>query len=145
MSGLINSAFGLLVAIAAIITLGLTGNLFSASPFVIAAQVLAVGLSVWARRSFPDGTFRVTAAPGGESIITRGPYRMIRHPMYAAVLIFIWAAVLSHRSLLTVLIGIVVTSVIVARVIAEEKLLRAHYPDYREYTKSTRALIPYIV
>ena len=127
------SPLPLLFVIAAIVVLGVTGNLFSLSPFVIAVQAVAVGLNVWARISFQSGTFRVTAAPGGASIITHGPYRFIRHPMYSAALLFIWAGVASHLSVLTLAIGIAVTTVGVARVIVEEQLLRAEYPEYFFY------------
>jgi protein-S-isoprenylcysteine O-methyltransferase Ste14 len=141
---MLTSAFPLLFVIAAIVGLGVTGNLLSWSPFVIAVQVVAVGLSVWARRSFQDGTFRVTAAPGSASLITRGPYRFIRHPMYAAALLFVWAAVVGHVSVATLAIGVAGAAVIVARVIAEDRLLRAQYPDYADYARSTRALVPYV-
>jgi protein-S-isoprenylcysteine O-methyltransferase Ste14 len=130
--------------VAAIVVLAVTGNLFSSSPFVIAAQIAAVGLNVWARRSFQEGTFRVSAAPASTSIIRRGPYRVIRHPMYSAALLFIWAAVVSHASVLTLTIGIVVTVVAIVRIIAEERLLRTRYPEYHEYTRSTKALVPYL-
>ncbi len=141
---MITSALPLLFGVAAIVVLAVTGNLFSASPFVIAAQVLAVGLNLWARRSFQPGTFRVTAVPGGSSIIRRGPYRFIRHPMYSAALLFGWAGILSHLSAMTLAIGIAVTAMIIARVIAEERLLIAKYPDYLEYARSTRAVVPYV-
>jgi protein-S-isoprenylcysteine O-methyltransferase Ste14 len=121
-----------------------TGNLFAWSPIVIAVQAAAVGVAVWGRRSFQDGTFRVTAAPGSQSIIRRGPYRFVRHPMYSGALLFVWAAVVSHLSLLTLVIGIAFTAVIVARVFAEERLLRARYPEYHDYTESTKALVPYL-
>jgi protein-S-isoprenylcysteine O-methyltransferase Ste14 len=142
---MITSALPLIFLVASIVALAVTGNLFSASPFVIATQVAAVGLNVWARRSFQEGAFRVSAAPAGASIMRRGPYRLIRHPMYAAALLFIWTAVVSHRSVLTLAIGIAVTVVVVARVIAEERLLRARYPDYQQYALSTKALVPYLV
>ena len=138
------SALPLLFIVAAIVVLGVTGNLLSSSPFVIAAQVAAVALNVWARISFRKGTFRVGAAPGGTSIIKRGPYRFIRHPMYAAALLFVWAAVASHLSTLTIAIGMVATALIIARVVVEERLLRATYAEYLDYSKSTKALIPYV-
>ena len=139
-----SSPLPLLLVIAVIIVLGVTGNMFSASPFVIVAQVAAVGLNIWARISFQSGTFRVTAAPGGATMITRGPYRFIRHPMYSAALVFIWAGVASHLSVLTLAIGIAVTAVCIARVIVEERLLRAQYPEYLDYSRSTKALIPFV-
>lgn len=141
---MVTSVLPLVFVVAAIVALAATGNLFSSSPFVIAAQVAAVGLNVWARRSFQKGTFRVSAAPAGTSIIRRGPYRVIRHPMYSAALLFIWAAVVSHASVLTLTIGIAATVVAIARVVAEERLLRAKYPEYHEYTRSTKALVPYL-
>jgi protein-S-isoprenylcysteine O-methyltransferase Ste14 len=141
---MIASALPLLIAVGAIVVLGVTGNLFASSPFVIAAQMAAVGLNLWARRSFQKGTFRVSAAPSGTSVIRRGPYRVVRHPMYSSVLLFIWAAVVSHASVLTLTIGIAATVMIVVRVIAEERLLRAHYPEYHDYTRSTKALVPYV-
>ena len=142
---MITSPLPLLVVVAAIAVLGVTGNLFAASPFVIPAQVAAAVLNIWARILFQRGTFRVTAAPGGAPIITRGPYRFIRHPMYSAALVFIWAGVASHLSELTLAIGIAVTAVVIARVVVEERLLRAKYPEYLDYSLSTKALIPFIL
>ena len=141
---MITSVLPLVLVIAAIVGFAVTGNLFSASPFVMAAQAAAVGVGVWARRSFHEGTFRVTAAPAAASIIRRGPYRVIRHPMYSAALLLIWSAVVSHRSAFTVTVGIVVTIVVVVRVAAEERLLRSQYPDYQDYARSTKALVPYL-
>lgn len=135
----------LVVVIGAIVVLAVTRNLFAASRYVLVLQAMAIALSVWARRSFPKGTFRVAADPGGASIVRRGPYRLIRHPMYAAVLLFIWAAVLSHLSLFTLAVGAVVTLVVASRVVAEERILRSRYPDYAEYARSTKAIIPFIV
>lgn len=141
---MIASALPLLVVVAAIVVLGVTGNLLTMSPLVIGVQAAAVGLSVWARRSFEKGAFRVTATPDSSSIIRSGPYRFVRHPMYSAALLFIWAGVVSHLSVWTLAIGIAVAGVIVARVVAEERLLRARYPEYDDYTRSTKALVPYV-
>ena len=141
---MMNSPLPLLFVIAAIVVLGVTGNLFSPSPYVIAAQVLAIVVNLWARTSFQSGTFRVTAGPGASTLIRRGPYRFVRHPMYLAALVFIWAGIASHISLLTLAIGLVVTGVCLVRVIVEERLLRAKYPEYPDYARSTKALIPFL-
>ena len=128
----------------AIVGLAATGNLFSASPFVIGAQVAAVALNIWARRSFETGTFRVSAAPAGVMMMRRGPYRIVRHPMYSAVLLFVWVGIASHVSAATLAVGIAVTAVAVARIVAEERLLRVQYPDYQAYARTTGALVPYL-
>ena len=139
------SAAPLLLVIASIVALGVTGNLFVLSPPVIAVQAAAIGLSIWARRSFQKGAFRVTAEPGGSAIIRNGPYRFVRHPMYAAALLFIWAAVVSHLSVFTVVVGLAVSGIAIARVVVEERLLRAQYSDYEDYARATKALVPFVV
>lgn len=144
-TGMITSPAPLIVVIGAIVALAVTRNLFTASPYVIALQATSVALSVWARRSFPTGTFRVDADPGGSSIIRRGPYRLIRHPMYTAALLFIWTAALSHLSLFTLALSGIVTLAVASRVVAEERVLRTRYPDYAEYAGSTKAIIPFLV
>lgn len=137
--------FALPFVILTLVVLAVTGNLFSASPLVIALQLLAVGLSIWARRSFPAGAFRVSSDPAADAVIQRGPYRLIRHPMYTAALLFIWTGVLSHLSLLTLALGIAVTAVVSVRIAVEERVLRDHYIGYSEYAASTRAIIPYLL
>ena len=138
------STLPLAFIVVAIVGLAATGNLFSASPFVIGAQVAAVALNIWARRSFETGTFRVSAAPAGVMMMRRGPYRIVRHPMYSAVLLFVWVGIASHVSAATLAVGIAVTAVAVARVVAEERLLRVQYPDYQAYARTTGALVPYL-
>jgi len=137
--------FALGAVIAALVILAVTDNLFSSSPLVIGAQVFAVCLAIWARRSFPTGAFRVTATPAADSVIQRGPYRLIRHPMYAAALLFVWAAVLSHLSAPTVAVGIILTGIVAARIVLEERLLREQYPEYATYVRSTKAVVPYLL
>jgi protein-S-isoprenylcysteine O-methyltransferase Ste14 len=139
------SRYALLLVIAAVILLAVTEDLFSSSAVVIAVQILAVGLAIWARRSFPTGAFRVDATPSADTVIRRGPYGLIRHPMYSAALLFIWAAVLSHLSLRTGILGVVVTVVIALRIILEERFLCERYPDYAAYMKVTKAIVPYLI
>src|SRR5580765_702931 len=137
---MILSVVPLLFVVTAIVVLGVTGNLFSAAPFVMTAQAAAVVLSVWARRSFQKDTFRVAAMPGSSSIIRVGPYRFVRHPMYAAALLLVWSGVVSHRSTFTLPIGLVTTAIVIARVVAEERLLRQRYPEYGDYSRTKKAL-----
>ncbi|HEY3287293.1 MAG TPA: methyltransferase [Gemmatimonadaceae bacterium] len=141
---MLTSPLPLALVLAALAYLGATGNLFSAAPAAIAAQVAAAALSLWARRSFQQGTFRVCAAPGG-AVIRRGPYRFMRHPMYTAMLLFSWTAVLSHWSGTSASVGVAITAVIIARIVAEERLLRAQLPGYVEYAREVKAVVPYLI
>jgi protein-S-isoprenylcysteine O-methyltransferase Ste14 len=137
--------FALHILILAILYLLISGNLLSPSPLVIAAQLLAVALSFWARRSFQVGQFRIQAEPKEGPLLSSGPYQLIRHPMYAAALLLIWSSILGHLSIITMIIGLIVTSGISIRIVTEEQLLRAQFPDYAEYSRKTKRIIPFII
>ncbi|MBN2009818.1 isoprenylcysteine carboxylmethyltransferase family protein [candidate division KSB1 bacterium] len=139
------SKFALLILVIAILYLLITGNIFSASPFVIGAQVLAIGISVWARRSFKSGGFNIHAEPKGEQLIVSGPYKYIRHPMYTSALLLIWSSVLSHLSPLEVGIGVIVTTSAFVRIAVEEQFLRARFADYENYSYTTSRIIPFLI
>jgi protein-S-isoprenylcysteine O-methyltransferase Ste14 len=133
-----------IVTLAAIGTLAVLGSFFTTSPWLLALYLLAVALAVWARTAFPAGAFRGGPPPGGAALIRRGPYRFVRHPMYSAALLLVWSGVIARLTWGTAALGVLVTAVAVARVVYEERLLRAALSDYGEYARSTRALIPFI-
>ncbi len=139
------SKFALLIIFLAILYLLISGNLFSTSPFVIAGQLLAVALSVWARRSFQAGQFSIHAEPAEGTLLFSGPYQFIRHPMYAATLLLIWSSILGHLSISSVVVGLIVAIVIAVRIMTEEQFLQTHYPEYANYSLKTKRIVPFII
>jgi protein-S-isoprenylcysteine O-methyltransferase Ste14 len=65
--------------------------------------------------------------------------------MYAGALLFLWAAVLSHLSLWTGIVGVVATTIIAIRIGIEERVLRQRYTDYDAYAQTTKAIVPYLL
>jgi protein-S-isoprenylcysteine O-methyltransferase Ste14 len=133
-------AFVLCIAVLAV-----RGSLISSMPVVIACQVCGLALMVWARVAFPKGSFRVTAEPAGSQVLQRGPYRFIRHPMYAGALLILWMSIAGHLTIFNAGIGSLATVAILGKILLEERLLRASFSDYAQYTRSTKALIPLIL
>ena len=115
------------------------------SILAVAGQLLAIGLSVWARCSFQDGQFIVHAEPVGEAMLRMGPYQAIRHPMYAAALLMIWSSVLGHPSPVTATLGVIVTIVIAIRIVTEDQFLREHFAEYAQYARTTKRVIPFVI
>jgi len=139
------SNFALPIVIITILYLLISGNLLSRSPLVIVVQLLAVALSIWARRSFQKNQFSIHPEPREGQLLLRGPYQFIRHPMYAATLLLIWSGILGHISLINLVIGIIVSGVVAIRIAIEEQYLRTHYPGYAEYSHRTKRIIPLII
>ena len=116
--------------------------LFSLEPWVIALQVAAALLMVWARMTFGMRSFHADAKPTAGGLVMSGPYRYIRHPIYAAICMFVWASVLSHLSPLTIFLGFLATVGVLVRLRCEETLLMERYPEYRDYCARTKRLLP---
>lgn len=138
------SLAGLLMMIGGLVGLIIRRQVLSNSLPVIALQALAVALMVWARLSLGRRSFHPTASPTEGGVVTAGPYRWVRHPIYTAVCLFSLACVVGHPSLFSLSMATVVTAGCVARMLTEEALLRARYPEYAEYARKTRRMVPYI-
>ena len=136
--------YTLIIVIVAFAALILQGDLFSSSALVIVGQICAILFSISARVAFGRQQLKVTADPGNGVLIQRGPYKFVRHPMYAAVLLFLWVSIAGHWSIFNAIVGVIATVFAVFRVSVEEKLLREHYPDYNEYALRTKRMIPFL-
>ena len=138
------SWFGLLAMAAGLVGLYLVHALFFPLPAVTAVQVLAVLLMLWARVTFGRRSFHASADPTQGGLMTTGPYRFIRHPIYTAACLFGWpGAVTAHTPLALALAALVTVGALV-RMLCEERLLVGLYPEYRDYAARTRRMIPYV-
>jgi protein-S-isoprenylcysteine O-methyltransferase Ste14 len=136
------SLVGLLMMIGGLFGLVLRREAFSTAATVLALQACAVALMAWARLTFGLRSFHPTAAPTSGGLVTNGPYRWIRHPIYTSVCLFAWACVVGHASWAAAGMAAVVTAGAVARVMAEEAELPGLYPEYREYSRRTKRMVP---
>ncbi|KTC83036.1 methyltransferase family protein [Legionella cincinnatiensis] len=81
----------------------------------------------------------------GQKVITVGPYRFIRHPMYLGAIFLFIGTSLALGSWWTLLLIPVLLSILVARILNEEKILVRDLPGYAKYQKKVRTrLIPFI-
>lgn len=110
----------------------------------IVFQTGAFGLMVWARITFGTRSFHATANTTKGKLVTNGPYRLLRHPIYAAVIYFVWAGVLCYRSVDAILLAALISACMIARMLLEEKFLMSNYDAYKEYSKQTYRLIPFL-
>jgi protein-S-isoprenylcysteine O-methyltransferase Ste14 len=108
-------------------------------------QGCAVGLMVVARITFGKRSFHAAANPTAGGLVTTGPYRWLRHPIYAAILYFVWSAALDHRSSQAIAAAGLVTAGAVVRMYAEETLLIGRYPEYATYRARTARVIPFVL
>ena len=112
----------------------------------LAICCLAVPLGISARHSL--GRFYVPDPEilPGQELVTRGPYRYVRHPLYTAA--FLWSAGLSFllRSLWGIaVLFVILLPVVILRIREEEAMLVDEFGDqYRNYAARTWKLLPYV-
>ncbi|MFZ0392935.1 MAG: methyltransferase [Terracidiphilus sp.] len=112
-----------------------------AADFLSLAGILLVFWTIAVNR-FAARTIRVEE---GQSVISSGPYRLIRHPMYAGFSLSQIAMPVGMASLATLPLFLLLIVVYVVRLLNEEKVLSRELPGYAEYCHRTRwRLIPFV-
>lgn len=139
------SALGLLLA-SLLNLLGILPILNPVSGWVgLALAALGIALRGWANRvlgRFYTRTLRVTA---DQPVVRDGPYRLIRHPGYlGSILMWVGAGLAASNWLAVGLAIVVMLSVYIYRIQAEEEMLVSASAEYKSYRSQTWKLIPFV-
>ncbi len=116
---------------------------------IVASMLLgpAAAALAWVAVGALGRQYRITAGVFEDHELVRaGPYRVVRHPIYASLLLIL----LSTLSLLTPWIWAAVSLVVFVagteiRIHAEERMLASFFGgDFQDYRKTVRAYIPFV-
>jgi protein-S-isoprenylcysteine O-methyltransferase Ste14 len=109
-----------------------------------AVMLLGYSFSTWAMavNRFFSAVVRIQT-DRGQTVVTDGPYRVVRHPGYAGGAIGYVASALALGSVWALLPAALVVAAIVVRTAREDRKLQAELPGYPEYAGRVRArLLP---
>lgn len=81
---------------------------------------------------------RVVEVEEGQQVITSGPYALVRHPMYLAMILMMTATPLALGSYWAMLPSVLFILLLAARAKNEEELLQKELKGYSEYMQKTR-------
>lgn len=106
---------------------------------------LGVVLGVWSVLALGTSLTPYPKPTSNARLIEHGPYRLVRHPIYSSILLFLLGGALRGSWL-----GLVALALLVlwwlGKASVEEEYLRAHYPEYTAYCTRVRyRLIPGIL
>jgi protein-S-isoprenylcysteine O-methyltransferase Ste14 len=134
-----------LIQFAALFGLAFTGPIIARNPLLLVIELLGLALGVWAIVAMRFFNFNVTPDVKVDGfMVEAGPYRWIRHPMYAALILIGAALVAEPFSWLRLLIWLILVFDLIIKLHYEEGLLQRHYPAYAAYMTRTKRLIPFI-
>ncbi|NNL15178.1 MAG: isoprenylcysteine carboxylmethyltransferase family protein [Flavobacteriaceae bacterium] len=108
-------------------------------------QALGAMVGIWGILTIKIGNFNIQPEVKSNSLITTGPYKWIRNPMYLAVILFFLPIIIQNLNWLNTIVFVVLLVTLFFKVIREEEFLEERFGNaYREYKKRTKRLIPYI-
>lgn len=108
----------------------------------LVALGLFINLLVFRANSFGASTIETFE---DQRVVSTGMYRLVRHPMYAGVLVMLIGVPLALDSFWGLAIPALTFPLLVWRIIDEERLLSNDLPGYAQYTQQVRyRLVPYI-
>jgi protein-S-isoprenylcysteine O-methyltransferase Ste14 len=142
---------GLLIVVLAFVLLRIfrANTLSVHDPIVQAAGLIlflaGLGLAVWARAHLGRNWGMPMTQKDEPELVTSGPYRLVRHPIYSGILLAMLGTSLATNVYWLIALAVIgAYFVYSARV--EERLLAASFPStYEGYRMKTKMLIPFVL
>lgn len=91
------------------------------------------------------GNFNIHPEPKASgALVTSGPYRLMRHPMYTTVLLGAAAMACVTGGWLAWGLWLALLATLLAKALLEEQWLREHHPQYAAYSLRCKRFIPWV-
>ncbi|HIH43552.1 MAG TPA: isoprenylcysteine carboxylmethyltransferase family protein [Candidatus Methanoperedenaceae archaeon] len=114
---------------------------------VIAADVVVLSGYILVFAVFRENSYasRIIEVEAGQTVVTTGPYAIVRHPMYLGEILMFVFTPLALGSYWALVFFVPLVPMIVLRLLNEEDMLKRELPGYKEYCQRTRyRLVPYL-
>jgi protein-S-isoprenylcysteine O-methyltransferase Ste14 len=109
----------------------------------VAIWALAIALLIWTLRSLGPNLTDTVVTRRAHTLVTRGPYRWVRHPFYDSMALLILAISVLAANWFFLVCGIIVFSLLVVRTRTEERHLVARFgSSYQTYMTQTGRFLP---
>ncbi len=125
--------------------IALSGSLFSKTWYGLLIELSGVALAVWAVAIMRSNANVAPIPKVNGILITKGPYKIIRHPMYTAQVMAVFPLVLEHNTPYRVAALIILMITLLYKLHYEEKRLISHFGQpYKDYQKSSKRILPFV-
>jgi protein-S-isoprenylcysteine O-methyltransferase Ste14 len=106
---------------------------------------LGLGFAIWARVSIGRNWGMPMTQSNDPELVTSGPYRLVRHPIYSGLLLALLGTAVALSWLWLIAAGLA-AGYFVYSAIVEERFLTSEFPDaFIGYRNSTKMLVPFIL
>ncbi len=121
-----------------------TGSIIPSNSFLLVIEIILFVFGIWA---MIEMNLRFNIFPEllkNSNLITSGPYRYIRNPMYSATIFITLIWIINESSYLRLAVWILLVIILNIKLTYEEKILLKEFPNYTEYKMNSKKLIPFI-
>jgi protein-S-isoprenylcysteine O-methyltransferase Ste14 len=128
-----------------ILDMRVTGRTGLPGQIGLALDLAGVLFAIWARLTIGRNWSNVMALKEKHELVQRGPYGVVRHPIYAGMLLAVLGTAMTTGSLASYLGFICMLIGLLIRVQSEDRLMATHFPEaHSAYRERTRKLVPFI-
>jgi protein-S-isoprenylcysteine O-methyltransferase Ste14 len=104
-----------------------------------------LALAIWARRHLGRNWSTPMSQKVDPELVTTGPYRSIRHPIYSGIILAMIGTTISV-SVFWLVAVLVLGGYFVYSAVVEERFMAGLFPDsYPDYKRPTKMLIPFVL
>jgi protein-S-isoprenylcysteine O-methyltransferase Ste14 len=108
--------------------------------------IAGLALCVWARATLGRNWSGTITLKEGHELIERGPYRLVRHPIYTGLLAMFLATAVTFGHLGGLVAIILAFGSFWIKLSEEEKLMLQQFPDqYGSYQQRVKRIIPFVL
>ena len=113
------------------------------SPLTLVICYLGVAAAIWTLLHNRVGNFGIYPELKESAVLVlSGPYRMVRHPMYASLILMMIGIAVFNGGWSNLGGVVLVIVAVVLKAFKEEKILCETFPVYREYMAHIRMMVP---
>jgi protein-S-isoprenylcysteine O-methyltransferase Ste14 len=104
-----------------------------------------LGFTRWARRVLGANWSAMPSIQKDHELIQRGPYRLVRHPIYTGLLLAVFGSCLAGGRVGNLCVFGMAAVLLIVKLRTEEALLARQFPEaYLQYRRHVKALIPFL-
>lgn len=112
----------------------------------LAFVIIGASFGVWARFTIGTNWSGDVTLKEDHELIQRGPYALVRHPIYTALFTMLLGTALAFGQYENVVIFVAAVLIFTIKMRAEERLMTEAFPDqYPTYRTRVKAIVPYLV
>ncbi|MEJ2104527.1 MAG: isoprenylcysteine carboxylmethyltransferase family protein [Ignavibacteriaceae bacterium] len=111
----------------------------------LAVYLVFSWIQVWSFKTLGENYSQDIMIKKKHQLVTKGPFRIIRHPQYLCQIILDIGAAVATLSYIVGGFALIEIPIYIMRAVAEDKLLAKHFTEsFSEYKKKSGFMIPFI-